>query len=395
MSELMDWNVLLKMESTAGAMSGNMTTLDTCFANQPVASNQPATGLRGATQQTIPLARFADDEAIHPMAFIKTMEAYFCQQHIPPQQWIRLTLQQLDDMPRDWGSAFESSWSDWPSFRQSFVDLFWSEGRQDLIEYRLYNTYYDATIHHSMTDFAKYWMQQVEHFDSPMTCRRLIHRLRCMLPEHVEEAILVARIITMDEMLSLLGDLDAAAARRLGRTSYDEYDAVREKTTLLVNNDSVVTVPTPEPQTVPATTMLADDSVVTVPTPEPQAVPATTLLADDSVVTVPTSESKVVPVITPLATDSSDVCVPTTDLSTPSRETPAADVCKDVVIPTHCVNTETSVKVSMKRSDGQYMLTTFSRWLHQECDFAQNILRSSNTDCVNNNYVRLTFDRGR
>lgn len=188
-------------------------------ASTIVAPVSPVTGgLINATKAPSSPPRFRDDGHTHPMEFLASVERYLGETATPDHTWVREAITFLDGMPRDWGSAFEDSWTQWEGFRSAFTDMFWSEERQERVIDDLHNGSFNKRLHNSLTEFFVHWMQRVKHLSPPMSPRTFLRRITHLFPANVENVVLAARVSTAEEMLSLLRDLDDAATRRQERT---------------------------------------------------------------------------------------------------------------------------------------------------------------------------------
>lgn len=164
-----------------------------------------------------PPLRFRDDDQVNPMEFLNSMERYFRAAAIPADNWIRVTLAQLDGMPYNWGLAFEDLWLEWGGFRASFLKMFWSEARQDRIIDELHRSVYDRSVHNSMSELFVYWVKRVKYLSPPMSTRTFLRRITHLFPANVESAILASRLETTEDMLFFLREFDDASARRQER----------------------------------------------------------------------------------------------------------------------------------------------------------------------------------
>jgi hypothetical protein len=165
------------------------------------------------------LGRFNDDDRVglHPVEFLNSMEVYLKQTHVPVSDWIHFAISHMDGMPGDWGQVFEETWGSWESFKAAFLDLFWSENKQDSLVDELHKSIYNRQQHNSMAEFFVLWMKRIKYLSTPIPPRSFVRRMSHLFPSNVENVLVAARVSTLAEMLSILRDMDDAAARRQQR----------------------------------------------------------------------------------------------------------------------------------------------------------------------------------
>lgn len=168
--------------------------------------------------QPAPLLRFNDDGKVHPVDFLRDVEVNLTRAEVPAHDWVRLAIQQMDGMPGDWGIAFSDSWDDWSSFKTAFLDMFWSEDRQERLLHELHHNFYTRQNQKTMTEFFISWMKRVKHLTTPMPMRMFLRQISHLFPANVENVLISARITTPEQMLSILRDIDEASIRRHERT---------------------------------------------------------------------------------------------------------------------------------------------------------------------------------
>jgi hypothetical protein len=373
-----------KLRSVLSSIESQVATLQQLLST--VASSPPAT-FRSASSDSSspalancylhhpvsPLPRFADNGQVHPVDFVTALEDYFSIHHVNPLSRVAIALTQLDGMPNAWGHAFHCTGSDWISFRQSFLSMFWAEVQQDRVIDNMYRSSYDRDTHGSMAAFALHWMAAVKHLSEPIRSHTFVRRLSRMLPSDIEETLLAARVTDEADMLSLLRQLDDAAERRRARGN---VDVSRQNTcSVAIQPSPVVSSPTHCYELVQS---LIDCGVST---PEPEMAPplrdTTLLVTDDSEMSVPTPELQMAPPLrdtTPLVTYDSEMSVQTSNIK--------------MVLPLHEV-------LPAEENDASRDTASITN-VNGEGDPANKVdfVRQCFVSAVND-HVRVIFDRGR
>lgn len=216
-------------EASASAQADLQTILAaiTALGTRVAALEQPKPAHQASRPTYVPLLntsappqqvpRFGNDDVIHPVDFVDTMEHHLTAMDIKPEEWIRHAISNMTGMVHDWGKSFFHTWEDWSSFRHAFLDMFWSEDRQERLMEEMRTTIFVRARDKSLTSFFITWMAKTRHLTPPMSSRTFIRRMASLLPANVEMAIYSAKISSEQEMLTFLRDLDDAAARRQDR----------------------------------------------------------------------------------------------------------------------------------------------------------------------------------
>jgi hypothetical protein len=201
--------------SQATTTTGNPATATPRNGIQAMSAGGPCAG--SVLYNNALLPKFADDNTIHPVEFLARIEMYGEQQNMSECMQIALAVQNLEGVAGDWGAAFQGTWDGWAQFKASYLDMFWSEERQEEVKYQLHHDFYNKQVHGTMSAFFLSWMKRVKHLSPSISTQSFLRRVSHLFPANVENTLLAARLDTLEQTLKLLKNLDEAASRRKDR----------------------------------------------------------------------------------------------------------------------------------------------------------------------------------
>jgi hypothetical protein len=152
-----------------------------------------------------PLPLFDESSDVNPVFHLRQLDEFMKLKGIPKACQLAVAYRSLaGSLSRQWAETVSHQLSDYESFRQAFMDTWWSPSQQSLVRCSLYQGKYNRQSNLSLSAYFLKYTTMATYLDPRPTDAEIIEAIRYHFPISIQRAMLSTQLRSMGEALDLL-----------------------------------------------------------------------------------------------------------------------------------------------------------------------------------------------